>query len=478
MGQYVTANGFQRRTLLQIKQDLENQLKQVFGPSFETDPESPNGYLVAMLAKALSSLQELGQEIYDSHNPATASGLSLDHILSLVGMVRRGATACHGPVICFTDQDSLTIPAGSLVMRQRGYLRFELEDDLVIDGNDLQLNGLVLEPDQAPGSSTSTFEFSFGTYTPTGSTASAVITSLKSLLDQSSSFGGYTEMVDGSLRLMRSGEFSVVSIPGVAKITGRGRAGQFAAVSTGYQTAEQGEIQSVVSGVDGWVSCYNLDTLTPGSDYESDPEALTRFYAHVDSTKGNATDEAIAAQVRDNVPGVSLVKVKSNRTLTTDSSGRPGKSFETLVVGGDDHDVALAVYKSQSAGIQAWGNTEVTILDANGDEQVVGFSRPVAKYLWIKVTGSKYSEEDFPGVAVLKQAILDWSTKEYTMGKDVIQDRIKVAIQSIPGIGNTSVQAALSDTPTGSHTYTSSTIAVDISSYAVASLDRMEISLT
>lgn len=476
MGQYVTATGFKRRTLLQIKQDLETELKAVFGPSFETAPESPNGYLVAMLAKSLSSLQELGQEIYDAHNPITASGLSLDYILSIVGMARRAATPCRGPVVCYTDQDSLTLPAGSSVMRQRGALRFTLDQELTISG-ETALNSVTFAPDSAPSQGPHLFVFDFGTYSPTGATSAAILAGLKAMLDASASFGGTATMMGTSLRIDRPTAFDVQSFPDVAKVSGRGVAGNFTAVSTGYQTADVGEVRSVVSSIDGWTGCDNLEALTPGADYESDTETLTRFYAHVDSTKGNATDDAIAAQVRDNVPGVTLARVKSNRLLTTDADGRPGKSFETLVVGGEDLDVAQAIYKSQAAGIQSYGNTSVTFLDANGDEQLIQFSRPVPKYLWIKVTGSLYSEEDFPGVDVLKQAILDWSSGEYTMGKDVIQSRVAVPVGQVPGIGNVTIQAALSDTPTGTHTYTATAIPVGLTEYAVASLDRMEVTL-
>lgn len=488
MGQYVTATGFKRRTLLQIKQDLETELKAVFGPSFETTPESPNGYLVAMLAKALSSLQELGQEIYDAHNPATATGLALDYIMAVAGMTRRAATPCRGPVVCYTDQDSLTIPAGSSVMRQRGALRFTLDTDLYIGGN--YCNAWILAADQSPAGTTTDFEIYVPAadgklaldielqFTNSGRTSTQILQLLGDALSRDTSAEFSCHMDGGLLYINCVRPCSLEDLPAVAKVVGRGMAGDFTATEPGFQTANVGEIRSVVSSIDGWTGCDNLESLTPGADYESDTEALTRFYAHVDSTKGNATDEAIAAQVRDNVPGVTLARVKSNRLLTTDADGRPGKSFETLVVGGEDLDVAQAIYKSQPAGIQSYGNTSVTFLDANGDEQLIQFSRPVPKYLWIKVTGSLYSEEDFPGVDVLKQAILDWSSGEYIMGKDVIQSRIAVPIGQVPGVGNVTIQAALSDTPTGAHTYTATSIPVGLTAYAVASLDRMEVTLS
>lgn len=478
MGQYVTPTGFQRKTLQEIRLDLEAELKQVFGAEFETSPESPNGYLVAMLAKALSSLQELGQEIYDAHNPASATGLDLDHILTLVGMTRRGATYCHGPVMCYTGPDGASIPAGSRVMRQRGQLMFSLDEDLEIStGN---VNYMELELPAGSYGNTCSFQFTFGTIagaitgvSPLVFLRSAISTRFPNvsavlvdnthlILSSSTPFGYVTSSVDASL-----------SFPSL------GLSGEFTAATAGYQTAAADEVNQIVDSVDGWLSCSNLEPLIPGADIENDTEALQRFYAHVDVTKGSGTAEAIAAYIRDNVPGVTMAVVKTNRAMETDEDGRPGKSFEALVVGGEDADIGRAIFDSMAAGIQAWGNIEVDVVDGNGDHQVVGFSRPVPKYLWIKISASRYNEEEFPGVDAVKQAIMDWAETEYTMGKDVIRSRIYTPLGKVPGLGNVSnLQIAVTLSPSDTPSYGSfTTIPVGSTEYAAAAVSRMEVSV-
>ena len=106
------------------------------------------------------------------------------------------------------------------------------------------------------------------------------------------------------------------------------------------------------------------------------------------------------------------------------------------------------------------------IQDMNNEIQLVAFSRPVAQFLWIKINYQLYSEEAFPGEESLRTEILDWSKTEYTIGKDVIPDRVCSGIYKVPGIGQTGIQVALTDNLEDTPVYTSQVIPVDSTSYA------------
>lgn len=57
--------------------------------------------------------------------------------------------------------------------------------------------------------------------------------------------------------------------------------------------------------------------------------------------------------------------------------GRPGKSFEIVVQGGANTDIANAILASKPAGIQAYGvTTTLTVFDIYGNPYLIGFSRP------------------------------------------------------------------------------------------------------
>ena len=54
MGTFVTPSGFVRKTLQEIRTEIETALKTVFGPDFDTTVDSPNGLLISQLALASS----------------------------------------------------------------------------------------------------------------------------------------------------------------------------------------------------------------------------------------------------------------------------------------------------------------------------------------------------------------------------------------------------------------------------------------
>lgn len=82
--------------------------------------------------------------------------------------------------------------------------------------------------------------------------------------------------------------------------------------------------------------------------------------------------------------------------------GRPPKSFEVVVNGGQDADVAQAIYSSSPAGIQSYGNDTVQIKDAFGNLINVSFSRPSAVpiYVTIALTTDYYNTPGSSGSGV------------------------------------------------------------------------------
>jgi hypothetical protein len=72
--------------------------------------------------------------------------------------------------------------------------------------------------------------------------------------------------------------------------------------------------------------------------------------------------------------------------MVTDGDGRPAKSFECVVEGGTDDDVADLIWDTAPAGIQMYGtNTNVTITDSQGFDQVVTFTRPADVDIYMQV---------------------------------------------------------------------------------------------
>jgi len=117
---------------------------------------------------------------------------------------------------------------------------------------------------------------------------------------------------------------------------------------------------------------------------ETDDQLRVRRLLEINNTQ-KSTESAIFARLSELV-GAENVRVYSNRTMVTDGDGRPAKSFECVVEGGTDDDVADLIWDTAPAGIQMYGtNTNVTITDSQGFDQVVTFTRPADVDIYMQV---------------------------------------------------------------------------------------------
>ena len=476
MGTYVTPTGFKRKTLQEVRQELETQFKQVFGPAFETAVDSPNGVLISQLALAQSNLWELALEVFVSRDPNQATGVALDWIAALNGISRKQATACKVKAMLYSSVESLSVPAGSVANRERGALPFNLDADVSINRG--ACTSLLVLDDGSQKSTEYVFHFTFGDVTINNSTSSANLNVLQTaILAAGGSATFPTGTVEGGLLVTH--ESGVVGITGALPDDFEFLAmehGNFTAAEEGYQTCEIGELNQVSSSVQGWEEVYNFETGVPGSNFETDEQLRARRIAAVSAIQARGTDPALTAHLIQDVEGVITAATFSNRTLQTDADNRPPKSFECLVVGGTDADVARCIYENQPAGIQSYGNTAVQVVDDAGDEQTICFSRPEAKYLWIKITFSLYSEEQAPTNDEIKAALMAWADREYQMGTDVIPSRVLQGLYTgTTGVGQATVQVAITSAPDGTPSYGTSVI--PISSVEYAALANARISL-
>ena len=475
MGTYVTASGLERKTLQEIRLELEAALKQVFGQDFETSVDSPNGQLISQLSLSMSNLWELAQEVYLSRDPSQATGLSLDFAAALNGLFRKAATACRVDAMLFSLAETATIPAGSQALRTRGNLLFGL--DQAVEISRASCEKLLILDDGSAKNTEYIFHFTFGDVTLNNTSSST--TNLAALSTAIYAAGGRTESFQGGLL--------VYVLDGSVGITGQlpddfliyaGQTGSFTAGSVGAQTCEIGELNNIPLSVQDWDKVYNFEAGVPGTDTESDSVLRVRRAQSAQSIKATATDPAIAAHLLNDVTGVTAAKVVSNRKMQVDAQGRPAKSFEALVVGGSDQDVARCIWDNMPSGIEPYGNTSVSITDDAGDNQIISFSRPQAKYLWVKLTYNLYDEEQAPTADEIKAAIVQWAEHEYNMGVDVIPTRILQGLyEGTTGIGLAMAQCAVTDEPTDTPTYGSWADTISIGPAEYAALDASRITL-
>ena len=256
--------------------------------------------------------------------------------------------------------------------------------------------------------------------------------------------------------------------------------GTFIAVETGTILAVEGTVEEIVTPVSGWDTVTNAIAGIIGNDIETDAEARVRRAMSL-SVSGSGTLEAIQARILDGIDTVTGCSVFENRTDDEDAYSRPPHSFEAVVSGDEttEEDTAIAeiIWQIKPAGIETYGNHSAVVVDSNGDNQTIYFSRPVLKYVWVSIYTVSYTEETLP--TDYKQQIID-AVYEYgltlTIGKDLIVQRWMAQAIDIQGIGEVYVMHAVTDTEGGTPTFVDVNLAIGPTAIATMSKARIGVS--
>jgi len=196
----------------------------------------------------------------------------------------------------------------------------------------------------------------------------------------------------------------------------------------------------------------NPEPTGGGREKETDTEFRDRFSLSV-ASGGSGTVESIRG-VLLSVPGVRAATVIENTTNTTDSDGRPPKSFEAYVLGGQPDEIGSAIFAKKAAGIEAYGSESVTVTDLAGYPHEVRFSYAQTAPVAIRVTVSKNSSYPADGTALIKTAIIKYIGGEdadgqlyagLSMGAAIIHARLVATVLTIPGVVDVNVEISTDD---------------------------------
>lgn len=180
---------------------------------------------------------------------------------------------------------------------------------------------------------------------------------------------------------------------------------------------------------------------TPGRNLETDPEFRLRR-ENLLRISGAATLGAIRAAIL-NLNGVLQCFIFENPTDFTDLDGRPPHSFEAVVAGGDDTEVAQTIFDTKPVGIQTYrdpgpdGRT-VTITDIQGFDHDIEYSRPTSIQMYVEVDidvdGTLFGGGDqVQGEIQVKDAIKAVGDLQQ-IGQDVIIIQFRCAPLEVAGV--------------------------------------------
>ncbi|NIQ97938.1 MAG: baseplate J/gp47 family protein [Desulfuromonadales bacterium] len=212
-------------------------------------------------------------------------------------------------------------------------------------------------------------------------------------------------------------------------------------VDVEFQSEEFGPIPGVAqtltieTPVAGWTSAANAADADFGRELETDADFRLRREELL-AAQGNATLESIRADLLS-VDDVERAFVYENPTDVTDGRNLPPKSVEAIVTGGDDLEVATALFNSKAAGIQTYGHppndvTE-TVTDSQGVDHTVNFTRGDEITIYFRVEVDVTSDYPATGDQDIKDAIAAFG-QTLGAGDDVISEKVQSIVFSVEGV--------------------------------------------
>lgn len=225
----------------------------------------------------------------------------------------------------------------------------------------------------------------------------------------------------------------------------------FEAAETGAVACQVDTLTQIVTPVTGWETVNNPTAAVLGTEEESDSSLRAKRQQQL--YRGEALLQAIISSVRQ-VEGVLSVYGYENYTnaiQTVDGISIQPHSIYIVVDGGEDADIAQAIFEHKSLGCGYTGTEEVTVTDALGTPYEVAFNRPDYQPVQINVTVTA------PGTSVtadiqqsVKDALSAWANGEISgisglgLGVDVSPFEAAAAISDyLPDLFVNNVQVGL-----------------------------------
>jgi uncharacterized phage protein gp47/JayE len=438
----ITAKGFMAKPFQIILEEERAAWRAAFGYDIDTSSESPEGAYIGNQTIKITQLWEMLEGLYAAGDSDTASGVYLDRLVSLVNVQREPAEATRVYAALWGDEGT-EVPKGHLAKLSSGE-QFSLQEDLTLNrekllGFSLRISNLA--------ASIYTFSLDGKPISYTASWEDTEEDIQAGLFDQIEAVfpGIYTAVNSGSDGMEIHSVIGIVPFSFFCddlkiEVTSLGAEGIYTAVTPGPIFAAIGALNKIVSNIDGLDRIINYATGITGKDTESDTELRMEKNNRQKQASGN--EVAIENEIRK-VPGVQYVRVYSNRDIEP-IAGRPPKSYEAIVVGGLDQEIAETIFEKGPAGVEAFGNTIITALDDMGNPWEIGFSRPENLFIWVKIAYSRNREEAFPlnGEELIKDNIDVWGAKNQGVGIDFVYQKLNLPIYAVPGVGFADIKAA------------------------------------
>lgn len=443
----LTAAGFERKRLPEIKAEIEAALKTQFGEDIDLRSESVFGQLVGVLSLPISELWEEAENIYLAFDPDYAEGVSLDSLCALTGIVRIAATATTVTGILFGDIGT-TIPALSQARTAETQDIYNLNTDVTISATSLARAKVTINT--VANSTNYTITIGGTAYTVASDSSATEDEILIAFASELAGVDAFIEVNSNNEIVFEQNDpdnaFSLVVTSNLS-ITETASHGIFSAAIKGAKILPAGQLTEIQTTVAGWDSVANPADAIIGRNVETDSELRLRRRQSV-SFPATATADSLLARLLQ-LENVVAAKVYENDTDATDGNGVPPQHIWPIVEGGSDEDIAQVIYQTKAGGIGTYGDTTVLYESDSGQEYDIKLERPTATPVYIDMTILPKDGYVAETPELIKAAVVAWVTANISIGDTLLYSRLFTPINSVGGFEVTSLTIGKTDNPTG-----------------------------
>jgi len=455
MSSGVNPTGFTPKTFQELLDDITTRANDpaFFGVEFPTTPDSVFGILASVMASQFKDQWDLSSNVADQQNRDKAEGKFLDDLAALVGLTRLLSVGSNGDLL-FTGTQGTTVPVqtpvqdsdgGSVLTQNVLTLNRALCYNSTFSVKNLlnnQLYTLNIESD--------VWQITSDASATKLEIASSFVTLIGAQDDYTATLGTDPETVLITLNtfnnILTTTNDLNLNLDSVSNLTNA------VAIELGPLQFLANTLTNLLSTLPNISAVTNLSDFSLGRLEETDSELRTRMALREQST-GTATKPSIEASISE-LSGVGSTLVVENVTFFVDGDGRPPKSYEVFVEGGSEDDIAEEVFRTKPAGMETDGDITKIVIDLNGDQQAVKFSRFLIKFAHIRITYIINVEEVFPsnGEDLIKQAVVE-TGNALKRGEDLEPTKFFGNIyDKVEGVFVTLIEVAITnlagDTPT------------------------------
>lgn len=395
----LTEYGVETESLQTLIKEWEKDLQTEFAnPKLTVEDNENLGHLVKVLANRENLTSQAIQQVYASQTVNGAENVFLDEMLAFRGVFREKATAGSGNVIVETSNviNGTQIIEGSIVTTSNdsGIQYITLADQLVADNvvgykitkEDLDIGVYNFIITNRVKNTSHTKSITLGTNSDVDK-----LTFLNTLKDflQTVNIEEQNIYVDTDLIQLTYGVVSEELI-GISEsvnfylnlpVGTRYTSVPATALTKGYYPLNVDEVVSISPEPHGFQSVRNITKFSSGTEVETDAAYLERANAISNSPK-SSTATAVRAALLERVAGVETVIISK----VINSSENDRVEVTPIIIGGSDLEVATVLEDTQPINNVYYGDVSVTIPTADGDEEIIRFSRGQTRNLDLRVS--------------------------------------------------------------------------------------------